>query len=468
MCISQILTTFAPQAVKLSSGNDTELVMATATVCKERGLRFDALDGAMNEPLNIDFMIRHTGLPLKIDPKWLNYLKSWFWRFFCRSASLMYEPYWNLQLCSNADAYPIKLNRLVAVMASVHLKFSKTIFRTGRDASSYYELWDDEVKPEILTEKIWREHFSDDEMVLISQLLGTFMKEFPSSAMDRAGMMIKTFLKERSVRSVLLMHDKQDSCRLLAWAAHSLGLQVDYLPHGIIFEDASGRASPTPFSPDRILSWNQDSADAFKKYGWRAESVAHPHFQKPALPFKRLERDKTNMKVLILLADWVYLTEVGREDCTWVWYREIVDALNTMGIRAENVCVKLHQLPTDSASHYLSLIAQIDSLFDYKPRLVAHTKRLQDLIKDFDLVIGGLTTGIYECALHGVPFVLYGMSAKRVQLLSKLEIPHAKDTRELMSTITEYDNEAGSQVSAALISSLRSGRDILEVSSNYR
>lgn len=459
-CLREIVKEHRALILRLTSGEDKDLVMAARAIGGEMGISIEVLTGKADPPLNIDHMIRQTGLALRIDPTWLTSLQQYIWKLYSSRETVTYQPYWNLKLDRTKNCSPIFINRIVSIMETIIIKINQLKIIKKRNSPIYYDLWAQDVIPENLCAKEWTKYFSSDENKLIAQILGTFIKEYPSSDIDRAGKALKEYLRKKSVRSVILMHDKLDSCRLLAWAAHEVGAIVNYLPHGIIFEDAAGQKSNSSFSPDRILSWNATSAETAKKYGWCAEAVAHPHFDRPIRPFKILKKNWEKTKVLVMLADWVYLTGAGREDCTWVWCREILDALNKVGIDDENIYIKMHQFNEDATLHYKNIMEELSSILNFKPRWVPQDSRISDILPSFDLVICGITTGIYECAMYGIPHIVYGMSAKRVGVLRRINVPQASNTQELLMCIENYDNDQSAHDSEDLWVSLNEGIDI--------
>ena len=459
-CLREVIRVHQVSHLRITSGEDRELVMAAQTVGEEEGVIVEILTGKVELPLNVDHMIRQTGMELKIDPSWLIRIQTFLWRLFLPSAELSYQPYWNFDLSKSANCSPLYLNRVISLASTVRAKLAKFSLLGQKYPPNFYDLWASSVVPEVLCVKTWEQYFSCDERVLIAQILGTFVKEYPIADIDRAGDALKSYLRARSTKSVLLMHDKLDSCRLLAWAAHAVGASVDYLPHGLVFEDAAGQKSSSSFDPDRILTWSSASANVARDYAWNAEPVVHPHFDGPIPIFKALKKNWKDTRVLVLVADWVYLTQAGREDCAWVWLKDILEVLNDLGVEETNTYVKLHQHNRDANSHYDEVVATLTSLLSFQPLWVPKISRFSDILSAYDLVICGLTTGIYECAMHGVPHVIYGMSPQRVGVLRGIDVPHAKNSKELITCLSRFDNERAANANSALCAKLKAGKEL--------
>lgn len=456
-CITNLIAAHQPSVICLSSSKDHDLLLALQAVAAQMSISVDIQDGDSEPPSNLDHLIRQTGLPSKIDPPWVVRINALWWNLRRRETTIAFQPYWNLALLSDAGFGPIFLNRVVSVVGTISSKLKRRAFTNVGPDLVFYNLWSSPGLPEHLIAKEWISSFAEDELHLIRQILLTFVTEYPPHTMDRVGGALIKYLRVHRVKRVILLHDKLDACRILAWAAHQVGAQVDYLPHGLIFEDASGDKNESAFSPDRILAWNAASSDEFRMNGWRSDAIAHPYFRTRPLPFRPLDKNWGKVRVFVLMADWVYLTQAGREDCAWVWLVQICDGLRSLGVSDRQIFVKMHSMPRGMTQMLGSLMQRVQQLVGMNLQWVPGTPRITELLPNFDLVISGLTTGIYECAMHGIPHILFGMSAQRVGGLKGINVPYARDAVELAHCLRMYNNQTAEHAITSLQRSMMDG-----------
>jgi hypothetical protein len=142
------------------------------------------------------------------------------------------------------------------------------------------------------------------------------------------------------------------------------------------------------------------------------------------------------------------------------WLKDILEVLNDLGVQETNTYVKLHQHNRDANSHYDEVVATLTSLLNFQPLWVPKISRFSNILPAYDLVICGLTTGIYECAMHGVPHIIYGMSPQRVGVLRGIDVPYAKNSKELITCLSRFDNERAANANSALCAKLKAGRGL--------
>jgi hypothetical protein len=84
----------------------------------------------------------------------------------------------------------------------------------------------------------------------------------------------------------------------------------------------------------------------------------------------------------------------------------------------------------------------------------------QQLMSGFDIVVmGGPTSGIFEAARFGIPFVVFGGQLERAGCLDGVVIPRADSKDELVEAIRDFDYKAHRTLCIALRDSLIAGKD---------
>ena len=282
-CLTNLLRELAPGAIHLSSSADSDLVHACRATIGGLDIPIKTGAGELDPTSAHVYLVRTYGLPRALDPRPLHTLHWRLARAFAGGRDFLVQSYTNIQF----------LDPRIHWFNFVHaLNISGRFFDKGfellglRGKTAFFdrpiELDDEPLR--LARSRAWRQHFAEDEIKLIDCLLRAFDKDFPADFLDRAEKALMEMLRTLGVKRVVMISDRLDACRILAHAAHRLGIAVDYLVHGLIIEDSAGEPAGSPFQPDRILAWNQPSAAAYQRQGWRTAVVAHPQFRPPPRP----------------------------------------------------------------------------------------------------------------------------------------------------------------------------------------
>ena len=144
--------------------------------------------------------------------------------------------------------------------------------------------------------------------------------------------------------------------------------------------------------------------------------------------------------------------------------------MRELGIKGENIHVKYHHnhesIPL--ANHIKQdalnrLLKEANMKFTI---LESHHATI-NLLPDFDLVILGITSGIYEAVFLGIPLVVFGRFTRRAGGLREFKLPCATSGSELLKILEEYDSEKVANTYLQIANSLQSGVT-LEESLNVR
>jgi len=160
------------------------------------------------------------------------------------------------------------------------------------------------------------------------------------------------------------------------------------------------------------------------------------------------------MNVLVLLSSSVSLQLDAFE-------RDFLDmhaALEVLGV--ERVKWKSHSAgPMITKIHNFTL-QRLEQTLALKLEFIEATLDAQQLMSGFDIVVmAGLTSGIFEAARFGIPFVVFGGQLERAGCLDEVAIPRAGSKDELVEAIRDYDYKAHRTLCIALRDSLIAGKD---------
>ena len=460
-CFRNIVLTLKPHTVVLSSERDKDILYAVKSVVNSCGISLTVAHGPLDQTTNILYLLAPYGLPTYTDPHWFVWLQWRFIKLFRKNIRNLYQPYWNLNdLFERRENYPFYLHRAVGLFGRVWRKILSILQLPVSESIVELSIDIDETLPYVLTNSIWKDHFSKDEMLLINSIMHRFVKHYPVHLLNKIERNIAITLSTLKPERIVLMQDGLDASRMLAYGAHKKGIQVDYLVHGIYWEDASGVKKDSPFLPDRIIAWNRFSQGKFMESGWPSVAAKHPYYQARPKAFKYLHKKWNSMKVLVLIPEWILVSQAGREDCAIVDLIAILSSLCELGLSAKNIDVKYHQSVEFANELKEKALIKLMSQSDLRFNILKSDLETILLVPRYDLVITGLNSGIYEAILLGVPIVIYGLSPQRTGGISHFRLPYARTDKELVKTLENYDNEEVAHIYNRIADSLQSGMSL--------
>ncbi len=463
-CLRSLLARTRPSRMCLSSAADKDLVSAVTAVCLEAGCVLEIGHDPTDQITSAQYRVRLHGLPTSCDPSWLVRLRWRLWRLLHGRRRCTVQPYWNLEL-SGRQVFQLKVGSAINLLGRAREKTLQHLGLRTVSGNVDQKLELDTPRPTILQSPVWKERFSSDEIRLVNMILESFAREYPTSILDKIARNLEILLQEIGARNVILMNDRLDASRLLAFVARRCGMKSGYLPHGITIEDYSGNRTSSPFLPDRMLAWNQPSRNIFEEGGWPAAAVAHPQFELQPKKFRGLHKAPENIRVLVLTSDWVCFSQAGREDCTVADLYEVCRGLVAFGIRPGKIEAKFHSTNDEINRAKERGLNQLRDATSIQFEVIRSEERTTVLIPRYDLVVMGLTSGIYEAVMAGVPFVIFGRSSLRVGGIRGFGLPLARNGEELSLLLRNYDNRQQDAVFRALAESLQTGASLTAVCS---
>ena len=280
--------------------------------------------------------------------------------------------------------------------------------------------------------------FDSFDLHALESAFSYFNDRYNAALIDRIAKSGSRFFLRSGAKRIVLNSDNTAASRLMAKMAKSAGMQVDYLPHGLIWEELS-LETDSEYGANRILAWNEASACACKRLGRESEVVAHPANRKPIVRKRRLPADLANMRVLIMPPEWVGLSFGSRPDC---FERDLLDsqeALNRLGIT--NVDVKLHNSIVEMLRAKYDMLKAIRPFMPMDFNVLDPATPTSGLYEKYDLVIIGPTTGLLEVSRSETPFVGFRAMPRKAGLLSDCQFPFADTVEALVEEIRSLDFE---------------------------
>lgn len=454
-----------PDNLIISSNLDSDLSFAANAECRKTGLKLSLRHGPKdNESSQAPFLSPYDLIEAnELDPKILSTLRAHSYHH-CGIRTL-YQP------CGyfNSETYPAE-TFLWRTTISTIAQLSRYAIRkiTGADPvpmniPDVFILQNLSVP---LNPSFW-EGFDADDLRAIYSFVYPFLIRYPANHLDLVYERLSYFLNASHVERVVIQQDTLMSARLISHACHAIGIRSDYLPHGYIMEELSP-STESPFSPNRILAWNEASRSEFQCLNLNATVVTHPSNSVSLFPKRNLPRDLASSKILAILPEWIWVSHGVRMDCLENYFDEICQSLNKFGVTRINA--KLHWINNNKKLNIdqirRCILERVATYRGISCRVLDSSLKSWNIIQEHDFVIVGHTTGIYECMRSSTPFIIYRGMIERAQGIGAYAFPTANNVHELTSAIQNYDSNRLNNVFAACALSLRQGPHPLDSALN--
>ncbi len=279
--------------------------------------------------------------------------------------------------------------------------------------------------------------FDRFDLAVLESAFSYFQERYSASHIERIYANCRTFLKQSRVQRLVLNSDNTCTTRLLSKAARAEELTVDYLPHGMVFEDLSLNTG-AGCGVDRVLAWNSASAAVFERRGSRTEVISHP--SNTILPANKrsLTRKWSDLRVLIMPPEWVGLSFRSRPDC---FERDILDVTAALArLDVHSAKIKLHNSIPAVLEAKIKMLDAIRCHAAIDFCLIDSNIPAQKLYEQFDLIVIGPTTGLLEASRSSSPFIAFRAMMDKAGIFSDCSLPAAESIDELIALILNYDS----------------------------
>lgn len=284
----------------------------------------------------------------------------------------------------------------------------------------------------------------------LASALSYFCQRYKASYLNQISKLTRKFLRRSGAARILLNSDNTCTTRLLSKSAKAEGLQVDYMPHGLVWEDLTLNLG-TDCGADRVLAWNEASVRAYQRRGMNAKAISHPSCNKDAVG-KIFIGNIAALRVLVLPPEWIGLTYAGRPDC---FERDVLDVLNTLReLGINSVSIKCHNSTAETIQKKMWMLNAIKPYAKMDFEILDSGLPTNGLYEKFDLVIVGPTTGILEVSRSSTPFICFRAMLHKAGTFDDYKLPCADTVEELQRLILSYDLQQTSEQCVALGQSL--------------
>lgn len=437
-----------PDSLYVTSGDDKYLIQAAKDVC--RSYHIDLLIGNGVMDVSAKKITKNSELEILFSPfifdfDWFIKIKAVFIKFVLNK-KVLYQKYWNIKSEANYVG-AFSLANSILFLDRLIQKFFKRKYK-------YLER-----EPITLTRNYWGD-ISREDFLVISNIINELSKSIPREKYDIVKHKLSLYFKTLNPENMIILHDHVSLCRLISYICKKNDIHVDYLPHGIVNEDYS-LSTENSFSPNRVLAWNNNSKDLYKRYGVNSVTVAHP--VNSILSPKELKRMKpsTQFKVLILLPE---NEEYGfRHDSFEHDLIVILSALKKQNL-INYVDVKHHPTQGEYKESRLYLLNKVEELLNFELNIVDSNSKASEIMESYNLVFLGSTTGILEVMNAGVPFIIFNSQMPTIGSLKDFLLPIAETENDIIELMDRYDYELYEREIIKVFESLKVGENPFKVS----
>lgn len=420
-----IIKDSSPAKITLSSSFDKHAVLALETVCKKYNISYEVFDESSFEMYSgpEPFYPAHDLYNFKfVTPKFI----LSFYRFFqsIESESRFYQSYWNLDQLKGKVVKQSWFFIFDRVLEFVKLKKIKPrLFFNER----FYKKED----PRIINSLNWN-GFTEEECGIINSCFVSFYKLNSIKFYNSLFCKLDYFFKNSSGNAEVIVNDCYNPfSRMLVYVFNKNSKNTAYLPHGITSEFWINQTSKL-FTPKLIYTWNNSSRSRLVELNVITKNLVHPYIQSlySNNKIKKIEKIK---KVLILAqTSDNFNLDALEKSCT-----EPIETL--LGLNVDTIHLKLHSSFEEVELIKLKTINKIKEKYK-NIEIVNSDIRFLNICQNYDLIIiGGLTTAIYESSILGLPFIIY-RGEKSVEALKRFDFPIAYNQTELKGLVLKLPN----------------------------
>jgi hypothetical protein len=367
-----------------------------------------------------------------IDPPFITYLLAKIIK--CLGIRIIYEPYTNLPTHNEGVTsfkwwktivfFNTLVDRAILLIKKNQLQIKVNPFKLTIEAYKNNNF--------ILKKYLWK-NYDENELSVINSGLNEFFKAHNLKKIDRIASALKLFFSASGIKRLIIIDSQIAHCRLLAFSARSSSVFVDYLPHGIVTEDHT-TSTQTLFSPHRVLAWNEAAQKKYKSYGISSIAISHPRNLKheiKKITNELLPVNRRRFLALFSCNDSISLDAMER-DCL-----DISQGLKELNA---SLCWKLHNTGSLLYEVRMSIINRLENILNTSIDLLNPSLDTADIFKEYDfIIIGRLTSAIYEAAQLRIPFIVYKGDLERMGAFDGINIPCVSSIIDLKKGIEEFD-----------------------------
>jgi len=365
-----------------------------------------------------------TGIAHFVDPIWMTNL----YLYFLNNNNIIFENIFEMKLTPNT--YNIR-NILLSSKLSYIIR--KIIYNYNIVPTNIY------TNNNIINKEIWAS-FTKDEVLFVDKVISMYYKNHSIDLINKHENIIKLLIKKIKPNKVILSTDILDYHRLIFNVANKLGIDTYNMVHGIYIDKASGiYNSNNLFLPTHQIAWNHSQMNSFKKYKWNSININYPKFKNIKKQYCSYNYYNKKNKYLILMPDWISVHEKLNEFI-------FINALNMFSTYFNNIKCSVDYKIKPSHLNELNKIRKtlINNVTCKNPnyQLLDYNSNTDNILKQYDMVIGGCTTGMIESICNGVPIIFYDTPINDVGIINTLEFPNVNNHDDLDYELKNYNNNS--------------------------
>jgi len=246
---------------------------------------------------------------------------------------------------------------------------------------------------------------------------------------------IFTNFKKLNIQNAILMTLKTGVSSVISQYIHLINGKVYLYVHGIRDFGKSVSRGDLVGAADGILCWSEFDYSKYKKLDRNLKlfKAGYPYFN-TLQPLKRVNSTKNkDMKILILPTGIFKLPGFDNQK-SFNSILELIRELLLKGYNKDNIIIKIHggNLNLEFFKNYIG---------DFFPKEnIVQKENILHLMKKSDIIIGTISTSIYESLFLGIPYILYDkhLDLFNENILMSLNIPYFSSGNEVVNFLDDF------------------------------
>tara|TARA_Y100000741_G_scaffold364475_1_gene355609 strand:- start:610 stop:2226 length:1617 start_codon:yes stop_codon:yes gene_type:complete len=269
--------------------------------------------------------------------------------------------------------------------------------------------------------KIWVK-FRDDQKIYIEKIINIILNKYSNNYIDLIESKIRLLFIVSGTKKIIVDDTFEILKRIMIIVANDLSIDIEFLPHGIVYEDEHLNVLKDWSAKTKVLAWTDDSKDCFMSNDIIAQSIKYPINTSN-------NKKKPKKDILILFSGGKYTVNNFEKILTAFLENKSMDNLQ--------IDWKYHQSLDLSQQKVMNeQLVMIKEFYNKDISLINNKIKLVDIMADYRILgFTTWTTGIFEAALSNMPFFIYTKEPYNIHAFDSIDMPIARCIDDCISML---------------------------------
>tara|TARA_Y100001970_G_C14259629_1_gene878817 strand:+ start:22054 stop:23682 length:1629 start_codon:yes stop_codon:yes gene_type:complete len=319
--------------------------------------------------------------------------------------------------------FKVRYFSIVSKVLSLIPSFSKSKYINKISYINFNSFEENKIKLDI---KLWI-GFDDHEITFIEKIINCFYKEFDNNYLDLITAKITRMLKISDTKKIIIDETNDVLKRILMVSADQNNIEIEFLPHGLIYEDEHIYAIKTIAPKVKVLSWNNNSSNYFKNNNIICRTITYP--------LKIDSNIKNDTKDILILISGNRESLNNLERIISTLYVELLEKNYTIDCKYHNIINK------EEINIINNQCKKIEEYYNIKINIIDNNKSFTNVASNYKkLIFTTWSTGIYEASIIKIPFIIYTKENSEIHAFDNFKLPVANNIDDCISFMTNDEN----------------------------